>query len=89
MSYNPRSILDAHMDMEIDLESMHWSQPLIAMGKRENMMRKHFAGWEGKDARVISRASTRTCARTGWRTTTTIIGWTRKCFDLAQLWWAS
>jgi hypothetical protein len=38
MCYNPRSILDAHVAMEIDLESMHLSQPLIAMGKRENMM---------------------------------------------------
>jgi hypothetical protein len=38
MYYNPRSILDAHVAMEIDLGIMHGRQPLIAMGKRENMM---------------------------------------------------
>jgi hypothetical protein len=63
-------------------------------GKKENMMScsktrykknaSHFVGCEGKDARVISRAYT----RTGASTITTIIDPTRKCFGFAQPWWA-
>jgi hypothetical protein len=76
--------------METDLGSMHWSQPLIATWKRENMMsysnsRYKKRCWEGKDAQVISRAYT----RIGASTITIIIGWTKKCFGLAQPWWAS
>jgi hypothetical protein len=77
------------MAMETDLGSMHWSQPLIATGKektwwviwREDTRKgaEHFTGWEGKDARVISRAY----IRTGASTITIIIDQTRKCFGLA------
>jgi hypothetical protein len=35
MRYNPRSILDAHVAMETDPESMHSSQWLIATGKEK------------------------------------------------------
>jgi hypothetical protein len=44
---------------------------------------EYFAGWEGKDAWVISMAYTRTCARIGASTITTIIGPIRKYFGLA------
>jgi hypothetical protein len=50
---------------------------------------EHFVGWDRKDAWAISVAYTRTDARIGAITITTIIGPTRKCFGLAQPWWAS
>jgi hypothetical protein len=84
------------MAVEIDLGSMHWSQPLIAMGKREKWWviqrqntrkcAEHFASWEGKDVQVLWRAYTRIGARTDASTITIIIGQTRKCFGLAQPW---
>jgi hypothetical protein len=83
MRYNPWSILDAHVAMETDLRSMHSSQPLIATGKRENLMSyskrsykkmcRPFCRLGGKRCKSHFKAYTRAGTRRGASTITTII----------------